>query len=423
MSASRGQRDAFGLIALAVGAGIVAIGAGTWPDALRGLNAPVWVLLAAGGVFALAGASLLSHGRTPHWVQAVIGNCILTLFAVIPAWIAWGGSRRGFSASGSLGGLWLATGFDGVDFGRMVFAGSALLMGFIALAAWVAWLRKLSWSGRGYFLVAALLAAQLLFVIMPAEPRWPDVADDHQRLARYALLVEDEGWARIDGRAARRWYFPPWRNFEDWTKAARSRLAAARTAPAGQEVLDIPFIATPPLVDGSIGADEWRGALRIELAPQSLGTVVHVAGDARYLYFAADVPAETTRGGFDQFRVWFHIALSPWLDNERVFLDRHGGVAALRQTRFPWGDHAPRPRTDWRIYERARGASALSGHRRYELALDRVESGIAPGVAFPLWLEVEGDPQRDAAGKFKARTDLGRAGSHAAPLWLRIGGR
>lgn len=423
MSASRGQRDAFGLIALAVGAGIMALASGLWPDALRGLNAPVWVLLAAGGVFALAGASLASHGRTPPWVQAVIANCILTLFAVIPAWIAWGGSRRGFSASGNLGGLWLTLGLDGVDVGRMVFAGAALLMGLIALAVWVAWLRKLSWTGRGCFVIAAALAAQLLFVTMPAEPGWPDVADDHQRLARYALLVEDEGWARIDGGEARRWYFPPWRNFEDWTKAARSRLAAARTTPAGQEVLDIPFIATPPLLDGSIGADEWRGALRIELAPQTLGTVVHVAADERYLYFAADVPAETTSGGFDQFRVWFHIRLSPWLDNERVFLDRHGSVAALRQTRFPWGDNPPRARTDWRIYERARGASALSGHRRFELALERDESGIAPGVAFPLWLEVEGDPQHDAAGKFKARTYPGRAGSHAAPLWLRIGGR
>lgn len=421
MSASRGQKDAFGLIALAVGAGIVAVGAGTWPDALRGLNAPVWVLLAAGGVFALAGASLLSHGRTPPWVQAVIGNCILTLFAVIPAWIAWGGSRRGFSVSGSLGGFWLATGFDGADFGRLVFAGSAILMGLIALAVWIAWLRKLSWSERGYVLVAALLAAQLLFVTMPAEPRWPDIADDHQRLARYALLVEDEGWARIDGAGVRRWNFPPWRNFEDWTKAARSRLAAARKAPAGQDVLDIPLIATPPLLDGSIGADEWRGARRIELAPQALGTVVHVAGDARYLYFAADVPADATSTGFDQFRVWFHIGLSPWLDNERAFVGRAGEVSALRQTRFPWGDNPPRPRTDRRIYERARGASALNGHRRFELALERVESGIAPGVAFPLWLEVEGDPQRDAAGKFKARTDLGRAGSHTAPLWLRIG--
>ena len=423
MSASRGQHDAFGLIALAIGAGIMALGAGLWPDALSGLNAPVWVLLAAGGVFALAGASLLSQGRTPPWVQAVIGNFILTLFAVIPAWIAWGGSRRGFSASGNLGGLWLTMGFDGANIGRMVFAGSAILMGLIALAVWIAWLRKLSWSGRGYFLAAALLAGQLLFVTMPAEPRWTDVADDHQRLPRYALLVEDEGWARVDGAGVRRWNFPPWRNFEDWTKSARSRLAAARKAPAGQEVLDIPYLATPPQLDGSIGADEWRGARRIELAPQALGTVVHVAGDARYLYFAADVPADTTSEGFDQFRVWFHIGLSPWLDNERAFVGRAGEVSSLRAMRFPWGDHAPRSRTHWHIYERARGASSVSGHRRFELALDLDEAGIAPGVAFPLWLEVEGDPQRDAAGKFKARTDLGRAGSHQAPLWLRLAPR
>jgi hypothetical protein len=423
MSAGRGQRDAVGLIVLAVGAGILALGAGTWPDALRGLNAPIWVLLAAGGVFALAGASLLSHGRTPPWVPAVIGICILTLFAVIPAWIAWGGSRRGFSVAGGVGGVSLALGFDLADIGRLVFAGSALLTGLIAVVVWIAWLRKLSWPGRAWFAAAVTLAAYTLLVAMPAEPRWADVADDHQRLARYALLTEDEGWARVDGAGVRRWNFPPWRNFEDWTKSARSRLAAARKAPAGQEVLDIPYLATPPQLDGSIGADEWRGARRIELAPQALGTVVHVAGDARYLYFAADVPADTTSEGFDQFRVWFHIGLSPWLDNERAFVGRAGEVSSLRAMRFPWGDHAPRSRTHWHIYERARGASSVSGHRRFELALDLDEAGIAPGVAFPLWLEVEGDPQRDAAGKFKARTDLGRAGSHQAPLWLRLAPR
>lgn len=143
----------------------------------------------------------------------------------------------------------------------------------------------------------------------------------------------------------------------------------------------------------------------------------------RATYFAADVPADTTSEGFDQFRVWFHIGLSPWLDNERAFVGRAGEVSSLRAMRFPWGDHAPRSRTHWHIYERARGASSVSGHRRFELALDLDEAGIAPGVAFPLWLEVEGDPQRDAAGKFKARTDLGRAGSHQAPLWLRLAPR
>ena len=231
MSASRGQRDAFGLIALLVGAGIMGLAAGFWPDALRGLNAPSWVLLAVAAVFALAGASLASHGRTPPWVQAVIGNCMLTLFAVIPAWIAWGGSRRGFSVSGGLGGAAAMLGFDFADMARLAFAGGALLMGLIAFAVWIAWLRKLSWTARGGFFIALALAAQLLFVTMPAEPRWPDVADDHQRLARCALLVEDEGWSRLRG-GPRRWYFPPWRNFEDWTKAARNRLAASRSAPA-----------------------------------------------------------------------------------------------------------------------------------------------------------------------------------------------
>ena len=48
------------------------------------------------------------------------------------------------------------------------------------------------------------------------------------------------------------------------------------------------------------------------------------------------------------------------------------------------------------------------------------EAGIVPGVAFPLWLEIEGDPLRDANRKFKARSNLGQAGSNDAPLWFRV---
>lgn len=417
-AATRQERDGAGLIALLIGLGITALGGGVFPDLLHGAHAPMWVLLAAGGVFALAGISLLTQGRTPDWVQRLILNCLLTLFAAIPAWIAWGGSRHGFSASA--GWVQLHFGFEFADIGRMVFAASALLMGLIASLAWISWFAKLSWTARGGLGAVAVLAANLLLVVLPAEPRWPEVRDDHERLGRYALMVEDEGWSRIEGHEPRRWNFPPWRNFEQWTKAARSRLAAGRVAPAGQEIVTIPALVAPPAIDGAIGEGEWRGARRIPLEPESLGSSVLIASDDRFLYLAADAPADTTATGFDQFRFWFHIRLSPWLDNERVFVDRSGAVTALRATRFPWGDYPPRSRTDWRIYENARGASSLDGHRRFELALDLAEAGITPGVHFPAWLEIEGDPLRDAAGKFKARSDLGRAGSHTAPLWLRV---
>ncbi len=422
-SADSPSKDIFGAIALLTGLGIGALGAGFFPAALGGAHAPMWVLLSAGGIFALAGISILTQGRMPREVQAFLGNCMLTLFALIPAWIAWGGGRRSFS--GSAGFLGFAIGFDAADIGRSVFALSALIVGLIALVAWLSWLAKMAWAVRLGVLAAAAAMLYLLLEIVPAEPRWPDIADDHARLGRYALLAEDEGWLRHKGSEPAHWYYPPWRNFEQWTKATRSRLAAARSTPPEATVLTIPHITTTPTIDGAINGDEWRGALRLPLAPtalapEALASSVLLASDGRFLYLAADAPADTTATGFDQFRIWYHIGLSPWLDNERAFVDRSGGVSVLRATRFPWGDYPPRSRTDWHIYENARGAASMNGHRRFELAIDLAEAGIAPGVAFPAWLEIEGDPLRDTAGKFKSRSDLGRAGSHTAPLWLRI---
>lgn len=413
------RHDIAGIIVLTLGAGILALGSGVAPHLLEDSHAPMWVLLACGALFALPGLMLLSQGRAPAWVQTLLGNCLVTLFAVVPAWVAWGGDARAFSGSGGLFGL--IPGLGSVSFARLAFALGALIMGLVALFAWIAWIKRLGWPGRACLLAGACLAAWLLLLVMPAEPRWPDSVDDNERLARYALMVEDEGWSRVGGGHPRRWYYPPWRNIEQWTKAARSRLAAIRALPEGQSALTVPRIATAPMIDGAIGEAEWLGALRVELAPATLGSSVRAASDGRRLYLAADVPADTTADGFDQFRVWFHIGLSPWLANERAVVNRSGGVDVLRATRFPWGDNPPRSRTDWHIYEKTAGAASLDGHRRFELALDLEEAGIAPGVAFPLWLEIEGDPLRDANRKFKARSNLGQAGSYEAPLWFRVG--
>jgi hypothetical protein len=147
------------------------------------------------------------------------------------------------------------------------------------------------------------------------------------------------------------------------------------------------------------------------------------------LYLAAHAPADKTGDGFDQFRFWFHIGLSPYLLNERVFLAGKGWFAQLREVAMP-ADTEPllespdlsklKPKTDWNIFERTRGASRVEGYRQYELSVDMEEAGFVPGAPFPAFFEIEGDPVKDAAGKFKARTILGTAGSQAQPLWLHI---
>lgn len=52
--------------------------------------------------------------------------------------------------------------------------------------------------------------------------------------------------------------------------------------------------------------------------------------------------------------------------------------------------------------------------------MDLEEVGLFPGVPLPTFFEIEGGPVKDAAGKFKARTVLGAAGSKDQPIWLDV---
>lgn len=54
------------------------------------------------------------------------------------------------------------------------------------------------------------------------------------------------------------------------------------------------------------------------------------------------------------------------------------------------------------------------------MAIDLAESGLGLGVPIPVYFEIEGNPELDAAGKFKARVTEGQAGSASRPIWLRI---
>lgn len=416
---SRG-RTAVGVAVLLAGAGLLVACSGHFPGVLDAARAPLWVILAVGSALFLAGAGVLLQGWAPAWAAGLNANLLWTLFAVIPAWIAWGQGGRSFS--GSVSGLADFLGFDSQSMARFAFALSAIALGAIAAVSWWRWLGSLERRLLPGVVPSLALAGYLLFFVLPAEPQSDGASDDHARLARYALLSEREGWLANKASVPIHWKFPPWRNFELWTRAARSRLAAVRTAPQGVLVHAIPRTGKAPLLDGGIGSEEWRGALRIALGPRSIGSTVLLMSDGTRLYLAADVPSDTTKIGYDQFRVWFHLDLSPWLESERVFLDRGGRTLSMRTVRVPDADKRPRSRTDWRIFERARGATRVAGHRTYELELDLEEAGIRPGVPFPARLEIEGDPILNGAGKFRQRRSLGEAGSFDAPLWLRVGG-
>lgn len=217
---------------------------------------------------------------------------------------------------------------------------------------------------------------------------------------------------------------------EQWIRKARSEISRLRKAPPGVRVLTIPRAQAAPSLDGRITAEEWKGALRVALEPATGGISVLLLAHGGQLYLAAHATPDRTEDGFDQFRFWFHLELSPYLRNERVFLSGKGWFAQLRDVWLPPErepiQEAPPPgtrltqKTDWNIFERSRGASRVDGYRQYELAVDMAEAGLFAGVPFPAFFEIEGDPVKDAAGKFKSRTILGVAGSMSQAIWLHV---
>jgi hypothetical protein len=178
---------------------------------------------------------------------------------------------------------------------------------------------------------------------------------------------------------------------------------------------------------GRAGTDRGRrdrrvrrtGALVLPLVEGDGQSRVRLLSDGSRLYLAGEAAADTTVAGFDQFRFWYHLDLSPAMPYERAFLDGSGRVNVMRSAVFPWGNNT-RERTDWHTHGKANGASRADGYRRYELVLDLEEAGLHRGVPFPAFFDIEGDPVRDAEGKFRSRTIVGRLGHRKEPVWLRI---
>lgn len=268
----------------------------------------------------------------------------------------------------------------------------------------------------------------------PAPAKAPAVVvsgnSDHVLLARAIALK----YANPEFAAARsvRGRLPPDSHSvpeEQAVRRARDTIAFARRAPADAKLLTIPRAGAAPQLDGVVGEAEWRGALRIALEPAARKASVLLMVHGGQLYLAALAPSDRTVDGYDQFRFWYHLALSPFFENERAMISGRGSAKTLRGTRLPRAGEAIRdgmdPRAlaqdvDWGVAVRLRSATAVSGFRQYEVAIDLAESGLGLGVPIPVYFEIEGDPEMDAASKFKARVTEGQAGSASQPIWLRI---
>jgi hypothetical protein len=164
-----GQRIAFGL--LFVAAGLVPMLAAFDIGPLRSadINGPAWLGLVSGGVFALAGLTVMA-GRLPPLVSSLLVLALLAGLAVLGNWIAFGAGERLCSGSISLPFLWIERDLSGLGC-RIPFGIGALAINGIFFYAAVKTLQQaLGGPPRLVRLVKVgewLLMAGLLPILLP----------------------------------------------------------------------------------------------------------------------------------------------------------------------------------------------------------------------------------------------------------------
>lgn len=255
-----------------------------------------------------------------------------------------------------------------------------------------------------------------------------NVAEHDVFAEAYAAKLSNDAWVSMKTRSGH-----PFQDFpeERRIKEARAAIAKTMTTPAGVQPVSIPRVTgAAPSIDGMVHPNEWASAARIPIGVNGKDTTMFAMSDGAKLYLAVDAPGDTTSTGYDQFRFYFHLGITPLLVNERVHLGKKSGnLGGIRQTKVRWpGDEGSSaserwkkfPISDWTIFQNAIGASTADSYRMYEVALDLNECGLPLGVPFPARAEVEADPKKDANGKFKGRTYVGRLGAQTAPVWFVI---
>lgn len=152
----------FGLLAAGIGLYFVLVGAGLLPvpGGSRALHAPLWVVVAAGLVFLLAGGSLLVQRaggakdsgselppEAPRWMRAVQQLLVVALFvsfAVIGSWIAFGPGERAITVSTPFG-----SGPANEWVGRAAFGVGAVILWLCTIGIVVSALRRIGRRGNG----------------------------------------------------------------------------------------------------------------------------------------------------------------------------------------------------------------------------------------------------------------------------------
>lgn len=262
----------------------------------------------------------------------------------------------------------------------------------------------------------------------PYQPVAPkDANTDLESLYRLKLANPDYlAWKNEPGL--------PW-GYQDFMeehhiKYVRAEITRNLALPEDAVMLTIPVVpASRIAIDGAIQHQEWLRAARVPLEPAETGSLLYMQADEEWLYLAMDVPRDTTRSGYDQFRFFIHVDIDPAIKNERIHVSggRSEALGGIRETRLTWQGEPPTrkedswkryPISDARIYRLAQGASSMEQHRQFEAKLNLKESGLTAGRPFPAFVEVETDPVEE--GGSRKRRYLGGLGDQNRPVWLTM---
>jgi hypothetical protein len=126
----------------AAGLALLSIAIG-WIDLpAQSMEAPRWVLGAAGIMFLAGGFVPMTIRRGPNaWQSRLIGAVVLLALAAIFNWIAFGPGSRQFTSTFSFGGSTGQRAAVGESSGRMIFGVIAVLIDLLVVAVAIRWMR------------------------------------------------------------------------------------------------------------------------------------------------------------------------------------------------------------------------------------------------------------------------------------------
>jgi hypothetical protein len=137
---------ALGLLVMAMGGFIVAVGTGMVPVPDESIHAPRWVIVVAGLAFVFAGVSVVQQAFQIEAFKYVPGLVIVLALAAVANWVAFGPGDR--SGEGTLTVVGIPIPVTSQIAGRVAFGFGAVVIDLLLVAGLVHWFRNRSGTAR-----------------------------------------------------------------------------------------------------------------------------------------------------------------------------------------------------------------------------------------------------------------------------------